>query len=258
MSTESRLATTGNLERPACRADGRDKADGARRTACSVATTSSRRTIYASGTRVIGAMKGSRTGVVPFPRNRSGRGQDPDTREPCHRHHNSHSLVVAPKRNRPERSLASSVCHSLRPWACASGTKSAYRCATFPRSQTEFLVKAARLRSRRALMILHLRRCKLLVLTLTILGSVACTPTAPSHNTNPAFVEQESHSGDCGNRPSGTVCIGYDDGYRWLVSDAIRGWRQGSWEGQAVQVAIGFRAEYHHVLGTKLVMQVNL
>ena len=70
------------------------------------------------------------------------------------------------------------------------------------------------------------------------------------------FVEQPSYSGDCMNRPPGGVCLGFSDRYVWLVYDAVAGWGEhGSWDGQRIVSAIGFRAEYYHVLGTNLVFE---
>lgn len=58
--------------------------------------------------------------------------------------------------------------------------------------------------------------------------------------------EQDPYSLDCTARPDRTVCVGYDDGYIWLVRDAIRSWeRIGS-----TQTAVGYSARYEHVLGT--------
>ena len=70
------------------------------------------------------------------------------------------------------------------------------------------------------------------------------------------YVSQASYTGDCRNRPSGTVCIGYGDRYVWLVRDSIKGWSEGSsFDCRRVQIAEGFKAAYHHVLGTDLVKQ---
>jgi hypothetical protein len=75
------------------------------------------------------------------------------------------------------------------------------------------------------------------------------------------FVAQPSAtSQQCLNRPPGTVCAGYSDGYAWLVTTStIRGSRSGGrYQGQPVEVAIGDQSEFHHVLGTELVAEVSL
>lgn len=72
------------------------------------------------------------------------------------------------------------------------------------------------------------------------------------------FNEQTSYTGDCSNRPPGSICIGYSDGYKWLVYDSIQGWRtDGYWQANAVIVAIGFEGDYHHILNTNLVKFVE-
>jgi len=67
------------------------------------------------------------------------------------------------------------------------------------------------------------------------------------------FMPQLPYESDCFSRPQGSVCIGFDDGYRWLVFDAIAAWRYEMCHGQRVTVAIGVQGEYHHILGTNLI-----
>jgi len=64
----------------------------------------------------------------------------------------------------------------------------------------------------------------------------------------PSYIEQKPYSGNCKLRPSGTVCIGYSDGYIWLVSDSIQGWEDIQEDGKNVKVAVGFKARYYHIL----------
>ena len=67
------------------------------------------------------------------------------------------------------------------------------------------------------------------------------------------YVEQES--GDCRRPPRGT-CIRYDDGYTWLVYDTVLGWdKRGSWQGRTIQVVVGAKADYYHVLGTRYIRE---
>jgi hypothetical protein len=61
--------------------------------------------------------------------------------------------------------------------------------------------------------------------------------------------EQEPYPFDCNSRPAGTICVRYDDGYVWLVSDAISGWERQN----AIQTAIGSGARYEHIIGTNYV-----
>ena len=67
------------------------------------------------------------------------------------------------------------------------------------------------------------------------------------------FMHQLPYGGDCFSRPQGSVCIGFDDGYTWLVFDAIAAWRHERCHGQQVTVAIGVQGEYHHIVGTDLI-----
>jgi uncharacterized protein YjbI with pentapeptide repeats len=74
------------------------------------------------------------------------------------------------------------------------------------------------------------------------------------------YMCQPSYFGDCANRPSGTYCMVYSDGYIWAIPDApARGvWdKAGSWNGKRVEVIHGKKADYYHVLGTSLVSMVE-
>ena len=74
----------------------------------------------------------------------------------------------------------------------------------------------------------------------------------------PGFLEQASYTGDCGSRPAGSVCLGFPDSYGWLIYDSVQGWDQrGSWGGNEIVVALGFRADYYHILQTNLVKTVS-
>jgi hypothetical protein len=78
----------------------------------------------------------------------------------------------------------------------------------------------------------------------------------PSSNTlsvsaPEGYKVQASYTGNCANRPSGTVCLAFSDGYVWLVSDSIQSQAdRGDWEGKTIRVATGAKAFYFHVLGT--------
>jgi len=75
------------------------------------------------------------------------------------------------------------------------------------------------------------------------------TATSPPEG----YVEQEP--GDCRHPARGT-CIGYDDGYTWLVYDTVLGWdKRGSWQGRTIQVVVGAKADYYHVLGTRYIRE---
>jgi len=67
------------------------------------------------------------------------------------------------------------------------------------------------------------------------------------------YIVQESYSKDCGERPSGTVCARYSDGYIWLISDSVRGWDDVQEDGKNVEVAVGNNARYYHIPNTNFV-----
>jgi hypothetical protein len=78
-------------------------------------------------------------------------------------------------------------------------------------------------------------------------------------STCSGFVEQPSYTGDCGNRPEGSICWGFSDGYTWLAQNdgfGAPGYSLGPCEGKTISVAVGFFYEYHHVLGTLLVKRL--
>ena len=83
-------------------------------------------------------------------------------------------------------------------------------------------------------------------------------PVIPGKASVPTeFNEQLSYAGNCLTRPAGSVCLGYPDGYRWLVYDSILGWGDiGPWQGKQTLAAYGVKADYHHVLGTSLIKEV--
>jgi hypothetical protein len=66
---------------------------------------------------------------------------------------------------------------------------------------------------------------------------------------SPAWMLQEAYAGDCRERPAGTVCLGFSDGYIWLIPDSVLG-RATSGD---VEIAYGCEAEYWHKLNTSLV-----
>jgi len=71
------------------------------------------------------------------------------------------------------------------------------------------------------------------------------------------FKLRDPYRGDCDNRPTGSVCIKFSDGYVWLIHDAIQGSSEaGRWNGKPIIVFYGFRADYYHVLGTSLIKEI--
>ena len=68
-------------------------------------------------------------------------------------------------------------------------------------------------------------------------------------------VLRNSHSGDCSNRPSGTTCLGYSDGYIWLVKDS--GFPQHTNNGVFETFVSGSGCSYIHQLDTDYVIPLK-
>ncbi len=87
---------------------------------------------------------------------------------------------------------------------------------------------------------------------------VSPTPWESATPVSMGYFEQPSYTGDCKKRPANSICLGYEDGYVWLVYDnAITSWDDaGNWQGSPVRVAHGVQADYYHVMGTSLVMMI--
>ena len=92
-----------------------------------------------------------------------------------------------------------------------------------------------------------------LATTLLFSASAQAAPSALEIAAAQGYWSQPSYEGDCGKRPPNTVCLGFEDGYRWLIAESVLGWEQGRYDGKPVRTAIGPTAKYHHVLGTDLV-----
>jgi len=71
--------------------------------------------------------------------------------------------------------------------------------------------------------------------------------------TTTSYTEQESYSGDCKLRPSGTTCYELADGYIWLLSDSVHDWHYMQDDGKSVQAAVGSNARYYHIVNTNFV-----
>ena len=70
------------------------------------------------------------------------------------------------------------------------------------------------------------------------------------------FVEQPSYTGDCIAPPGGSTCIGFKDGYIWLVDDLIQGRRATRvLYGVSIETELGGANEFHHILNTLSVKQ---
>ena len=89
--------------------------------------------------------------------------------------------------------------------------------------------------------------------------------TEPEYSKSISFYEQSPYTGDCKSRPPRTVCLGFNNGYIWLITTTIGGCDEDLdyySEGRQVHVACGGNfypyknIEYHHVENTNLVKKV--
>lgn len=72
-----------------------------------------------------------------------------------------------------------------------------------------------------------------------------------------AFNEQPTYTGDCMSPPAGSACIGFSDGYIWLVDDLIQGKRDTTKPSEkTLETVLGGANEFHHYLNTSLVKRV--
>lgn len=63
---------------------------------------------------------------------------------------------------------------------------------------------------------------------------------------------------DCtSNKPPGTVCLAWDDDYKWAVRDTILDWKRlGYWQDWPIVAALAQEADYQHIVGTDYVRRV--
>jgi len=67
------------------------------------------------------------------------------------------------------------------------------------------------------------------------------------------YIEQQTYQGDCQNRPPGSTCVQYNDGYTCLVFESIYGWDLNG----NLQIAHGYNGDYYHVLGSNRIKFVG-
>ena len=72
------------------------------------------------------------------------------------------------------------------------------------------------------------------------------------------FDEQPAYTGDCMSPPAGSACIGFKDGYIWLVFDLVQSKRFTATPslGKTIETVLGGENEFHHILNTSLVTRV--
>lgn len=96
-----------------------------------------------------------------------------------------------------------------------------------------------------------------LATTLLFGSSVQAAPAASELVLPAGYWAQPSYQGDCGKRPPNTVCLGFSDGYTWLIAEPVIDWHQYTEQGKPVVVAFTPKHKYQHILGTNLVRWVE-
>lgn len=81
-----------------------------------------------------------------------------------------------------------------------------------------------------------------------------------THETlSASWTTQPPYAGDSSNRPRGTVCLRFKDGYTWLIEGAaISTWDKRLDGDRMVQSAINTTHRYEHLLGTNRVRVIDL
>jgi hypothetical protein len=65
------------------------------------------------------------------------------------------------------------------------------------------------------------------------------------------------YAGDPRNRPPGTVCLSFDDGYRWLIRGSVENREQRLDGERKVEVIVSGSRRYEHLLGTNEVRIID-
>ena len=77
---------------------------------------------------------------------------------------------------------------------------------------------------------------------------------ACDYDTCPAgFTAEPSFTGDCENRPPGTVCLNFGDAYFWLIYESVVSWNT---VGDLIS-AYGTNYEYQHLLGSNCIKLIG-
>lgn len=72
------------------------------------------------------------------------------------------------------------------------------------------------------------------------------------------WTTQTPYAGDPRDRPPGTVCVNFDDGYRWLITESVLDRNEWAEGGRTIQAAITATRRYEHALGTHHVRIIDL
>lgn len=81
------------------------------------------------------------------------------------------------------------------------------------------------------------------------------TPTPATSNAVPTgFTSRASYTGNCAQRPAGTVCVAFSDGYTYLWNESVTGRSTGDLpDGRDVEIVFGTQNRLSHVLHTTFI-----
>ncbi len=79
--------------------------------------------------------------------------------------------------------------------------------------------------------------------------------SGPKKGPPPGFVSQPTYEEDCRERPAGTICLQFSDGYIWLIEETPLGpvFSSGKWLDKEIEVRYGSRHYFYHVKGTSFI-----
>lgn len=80
---------------------------------------------------------------------------------------------------------------------------------------------------------------------------------ATQETVSSSWTTRPPYAGDPGDRPRGTVCINFADGYTWLIPGRVSKWERRVEGDQKIQAVISDTLRYEHVLGTQEVRIID-
>jgi hypothetical protein len=72
-----------------------------------------------------------------------------------------------------------------------------------------------------------------------------------------AWTQLATYTADPRTRPPGTVCVTFDDGYRWLIAESVLRREQRVEGDRKIETAVTAKRRYEHVLGTQEVRIID-
>ena len=83
-----------------------------------------------------------------------------------------------------------------------------------------------------------------------ILGTYSIRKSELPETQQGAWNDMPAYTGNCKQRPPGSVCIKFSDDYVWLVFESVFSWQDRVDGKDQVEIVVGAKFNYEHVLGT--------